>query len=176
MKPYFLLLNFFLPLFFYQSSVYKIQVETIDGTKVNLSSYQGKKIIITEFNAANPEISWLKKLDSLQSSDTSLRVIVVPANDLGGTGNDTKLASLLNSLSLKILMLKSAFVKKSSGINQHPLFKWLTNVNENTHFDVDVESAKQLFIVSKTGTLYGVLTNNTPGNVLPGVLNKSIDQ
>jgi glutathione peroxidase-family protein len=44
-----------------------------------------------------------------------------------------------------------------NGENQHPLFKWLTHLNKNTHFDRDVEETGQLFIISKKGTLYGIL-------------------
>ena len=176
MKRNILLPAFFLVMFSWQSSIYNIDVITINGNKISMNSFADKKIIIAPFNAANPDINWLRKLDSLQRSDTLLRVIAVPANDLGGTGSDTKLASLMNTLSLQILMLKSTFAKKTTGTNQHPLFKWLTNVNENTHFDVDVESARQLFIVNRNGNLYSVINDPVSPNILTQVLNQNVDK
>lgn len=160
----------------YQSSIYDIPIESISGNNISMSSFANKKILITTFSSIMPNVSQLQYLDSLQNSNTSLIVIAVPANDFGGIGNDATLANLINSLSIDILILKSAYVKKNAGNNQQPLFKWLTNVNENNHFDVDVEAIGQMFIVSGNGILYSVLGENVPDTVLNQVLSQNLNQ
>ena len=159
----------------WQSSIYDIQVLPVDGSNsISLSSYANKKILIATISAANPDKTKLIWLNSLQQADTSLRIIVVPASDLGGAGNDTSIATLKTSLSLRYVITKSANVKKNAGSNQHSLFKWLTHVSENTHFDKDVESIDQLFIVSKSGTLYSILDRKVSASVLSQALNQEI--
>ena len=163
-------------LFAMQSSIYDVQFQKLNGGNVSMSQFSNKKIIVIAFNAANPNGARLHYLDSLQIADTSLQVIGVPATDFSGQGNNGSLNSLSNSLSPKFVMSKQALVKKESGVNQQSLFKWLTQVNENGHFDTDAISADQLFIISKTGSLYSVLENGAPNNILIQILNQSVNQ
>ena len=176
MKRSLFLLLFYLPIFSLPSSIYDIQVTELGGNNINLSSYSGKKLVIGFFDGSAPDIDWLQYMDSLQSLDTSIKIIVMPANDFNVASNDSALVSLRDSLSLGILMLKPAYVKKSSGNNQHPLCKWLSDVNENTHFDKDIESAGQLFIVNRTGNLYSVLGNDVSFEILIEILNQKANQ
>jgi glutathione peroxidase-family protein len=158
------------------SSIYDISTTLVDGTQLNMSDFQNKRLIISEFDAVNPDINWLEKLDSIQNSDSTFQVVAVPANDFSGLGNDSLLASLRDSLSLKIKMLRSSFVRKSAGDSQELVFKWLTDVNANTHFDVDADVPNQLFIISPTGVLYSVLSSDVSSDVLSQILIKDIEQ
>ena len=166
MKLCFFLISSFFPLFFIQSSIYDIQVETIDGKTVNLSVYKGKTIIVAEFNAAQPDRASLQYIDSLQMVNKSSVVIAVPALDFGGTANEKSIVALRDSLGLQILITKPAFVKKTAGKIQQELFKWLTDVNNNRHFDYEVEEPWQLFIINSKGTLYSLLRTRTPRTVI----------
>lgn len=166
---------FFLP-FSFQSSIYDLQIESISGNNISMSSYANKKILITTISSVSPDIIQIEYLDSLQNSDSALRIIAVPAKDLGGSGNDAILALLADSLGIDITITKSAYVKKSAGSNQHPLFRWLTDVNENSHFDMDVEAIGQLFIVSRNGVLYSVLGNDVPVEILSQILSQNVNQ
>jgi glutathione peroxidase len=174
-QGFFLIGVIFLP-FLFLSSIYDIQVESVNGDTISLSNYTNKKILITVINAAEPDPSQLEALDSLQKNDTSLVVIAVPANEFGGPGSDSAIAAMQDSLGLEILITKSSYVTKGSGDNQVLLFKWLTDVNENSHFDTDVETVGKFFIVSKTGILYSVLSNDVPADILDQVLDQQIDQ
>lgn len=160
----------------YQSSIYTIQFDKLGGGSVTMSSYANKKIIITVFNSASPDENRLRYLDSLQNADALLQVIAIPATDLGGTGSNASLTTLRNTLSAKFIMTKASKVKKLAGNNQHPLLKWLTYVNENAHFDSDVEAAGQSFIISRGGTLYAVLGNVIDNNIISSVLNQTTIQ
>lgn len=160
----------------YQSSIYNIQFDKLGNGSVTMSSYANKKIVILVFNSANPDVMRLRYLDSLQNADASLQVIAVAATDLGGTGSNASLIALRNTLSTKLVMTKSTKVKKAAGNNQHPLLKWLTYVNENAHFDNDAEAAGQLFVISRTGVLYGILGTDTPDTIINSVLNQTTIQ
>jgi len=159
-----------------QSSIYNIRAVSVDGKSINIGSFANKKILISPFDAASPNISWLRKLDSLQRSNTSIRIIAVPGNDFTGPANNDSLARLQNSLGLNLIIVKCTAVKKNARNAQHSLLKWLTDVNENTHFDMDVRTPDELFIVSKTGVLYSVLSAGVPLNILSDVLTRDIDQ
>ncbi len=160
----------------YLSSIYDVQFNKLNGDAVIMPAYSNKKIMITVFNSANPDAARLRYFDSLQNADASLQVIAVPATDLGGTGSNASLTTLRNMLSAKFIMTKSAKVKKAAGANQHALLKWLTALNENAHFDRDVEVAGQLFIISRTGVLYAVLGNDADDNLINTVLNQTTIQ
>jgi len=176
MKCNFLLFLFVLTISSITGSIYEINVISIEGNSISLSKYRNKKIIITTISATNPNTEWLKYLDSLQKSDTSLQVIAVPSNDFAGIGNDEMISDIKDSLSPHILMLKSALLKKNAGSNQHVLYKWLTDVNENRHFDLDVQSPGQVFIISRNGILYGILRDDVSTTVLNQTLNEDITE
>lgn len=168
--------GFFLIMFSMQSSIYTIQIDTIEGTATSMASFAGKKIVISAFNASTPDAAWLQHLDSLQTGNDSLQVIAVPANDFSNAGNDATLSVLKDSLALHIVMLKATDVKKSAGGNQNLLLKWLTDVNENGHFDADVLAEGQMFIVNSNGILYSVLDKDVPDNILSQILNQNVSQ
>jgi len=174
-------INFLFPitlltLLHWHSGIYSIRVVSVRGDTLELESFAKKKILVTAFSASDPEIGLLKRLDSLQRSFSSLQVIAVPGNDLGGEGSDSTLASLQDSLSLNILLLRSALVKKDAQENQHPLFKWLTDANANIHFAMDVDSPGQLFVVSETGILYSVLSPGVQAEMLNGILSQTVEE
>lgn len=159
----------------WQGSIYNIDVQPIEGgSPVSLSSFANKKIVITTIRSVNPDTAQLNFLDSLQRADTSLKVIAVPSTDIGGAGNDNTIAGLKAALSLGFIITRSARVQKNAGSDQYPLFKWLTHVNENGHFDMDANATGQLFVVSRNGILYSVLGSDVPAAILAQVLNQNI--
>lgn len=103
-----------------------------------------------------------------------MRVIAVPALDFGKSENNSDYAKLVNELSLDFVVAKAVHTRKSAGPKQHSLFKWLTDVNENSHFNYDVETIGQLFIVSKNGVLYSVLGAGVTKDVLKQVLGQNL--
>jgi glutathione peroxidase-family protein len=173
MKIFLLSSAILLAVFLWAGSVYDINIELVaSGQPVSLSSFAGKKVIITSFSADNPDTVQLRFLDSLQAADTSLQIIAVPAIDSSNTFSDQSIANLQDSLLLNFIITKSASVSKDAGSNQQALFHWLTNAAENGHFDADVTGPGQLFIISRSGILYSVLESNVPVAVLTSVLSQ----
>lgn len=162
-------------LFASSGSIYDIQVSAIDGNQVSLALYQGKKIIITAFDGAVPDVNQLVFLDSLQTANDSIVVIAVPATDFSGSKSLQELIGLRDSLNLHFLITMPSAVKKTSNTNQLQLFKFLTNANENGHFDEEVEEPDQLYFITSNGTLYSLLKKETPHNIINDVLHQQVN-
>lgn len=160
----------------FSSQIYDQNFLSLDSSTVNFSSFKGKKVLITEFNSSNSDSAQLQYLDSLQRNDTSIVVIAVPAIDFGGAFNKKDLKKLKNSFNSNFIISSPASVKKKSGSKQHPLFKWLTKVSENEHFDDEIEVAGQLYIISKKGVLYAVLGKETPKSIITEALQANKDK
>lgn len=60
-------------------------------------------------------------------------------------------------LSMDVIVTEGMYTRKTSGSQQHPLFKWLTDKSKNNHFDNDVTGPRDKFIVWSDGELTGVL-------------------
>jgi glutathione peroxidase len=147
-------------------SIYTNSVITIEGTNKPLTNYRGKKILVITLpiqqNSSNDSL--LHSLDSLRSAYSgSLIIIAVPSYEDGYTA--TIKASLKqwyrSILSIDVIVTEGMYTRKSSGSQQHPLFKWLTDKTKNNHFDKDIGGPRNKFIVWTDGELIGVLGAQT---------------
>ena len=158
-------------------NVYTYSVTSIEGTNKPLAAYQGKKLLVitlpTQQNSSNDSL--LHSLDSLRAANTgTLVIIAVPAYEDGYTpaiksSLQTWYRSVLNT---DIIITEGLYTRKTSGSQQHPLFKWLTDKNYNGHFDLDVSGPRSKFVVWTGGELIGVLAAATRlgGNAMNGLL------
>lgn len=161
--------------FFLNSSIYNINFEAIDGSSISMSKFSGKRILITSFNSKAKDISILKKLDLLQKEwGDSLTIIVIPAFDFDPSTDVRGARDLRDSMTLNLIMTMPMHVKKSAKQNQDKIFKWLTNMSENDHFNRDVQEEDQLFVISKKGILYGILDKETPISIVKKVLSQMV--
>jgi len=160
---------------FGRDSIYDIDIQLVaSGQPISMNSFANKKILIATISGASPDTVQLRFLDSLQTTDSSLTVIAVPVIAGNDAGNDRFIANLQNSMALDFIITKSARVKKNEGSNQHSLFRWLTNVTGNGHFDTDVGDLGQIFIISRSGILYSVLEHNVPLHILTNTLKQEL--
>ena len=164
-----------LSIFLGRDSIYDIDIQLVaSGQPVSMYSFANKKILIATISSANPDTVQLRFLDSLQTADTSLSIIAVPVIAGKDGGNDRFIANLQSSMALDFIITKSARAKKNEGSNQHSLFRWLTNVTGNGHFDADAGGPGQLFVISRSGILYGVLEKNVPLHILTNTLKQEL--
>src|SRR5690349_15251410 len=103
----------------YNNSVYDYTVTTIEGQQINLSNYQGKKIIIVTLpiyqNTENN--NYLLRLDSLSKLNRSdLVMIGFPSYENGYTNQDSvQLKTWYNSfLGVEFIVSKGVNTRKSS--------------------------------------------------------------
>ncbi|MBC7884852.1 MAG: hypothetical protein H7X99_05220 [Saprospiraceae bacterium] len=141
-------------------NVYSLSFETIDGTKVELSSFKGKKILIVTLPLSAQDLNLsATELSNLQAKyQNSLIVIGIPAEETGyRKGDDKTLKALYKNQKSNFIISAGMKVKKAAADKQSPLFQWLTNKDRNQHFDQDVRSTGQKFFIDKNGELYAVI-------------------
>lgn len=158
-------------------SIYTHSVTSIEGTNKPLNAYQGKKLLIVTLPIQqNPSSdSLLHSLDSIRMVYAgSLVIIGVPAYEDGYTAamKESLKQWYRSILNMDIIVTEGLYTRKTSGSQQHPLFKWLTDKNRNDHFDEDVNGPKNKFIVWTTGELIAVLGPFTKigGNTINALL------
>ena len=151
-----------------ETGLYDHSVPKIEGGSQNLSIYQGKKILVITLpiqqNASADSL--LYSLDTLAIAHASdFKVIAVPAYEDGyvDTMKNQLLSWYRSKLGSYILITDGLYTRKTSGSQQHPVFKWLTHVSENGVFDVDVDAEEpgSKFFISASGKLNGVLKSKT---------------
>ncbi|TAM92959.1 MAG: hypothetical protein EPN39_21220 [Chitinophagaceae bacterium] len=149
----FLLLSFRPP-----DGIYDITITTMDGNKIALSQYKGKKLlfILLPLSAQDTTVS-IHDIARLQTKyQNSLVVICIPAYESGYKTQDAgKLKKIYENASVNIIMTKGMKVKK--GTDQSPLFQWLTSKGRNHHFDQDARGVGNKFFVDEQGELYAVM-------------------
>jgi len=162
MSKLILIISGFFIFSFTTESIYTHTVTSIEGVSKPLSAYQGKKLLVITLpmtqNASNDSL--LYSLDSLRTANSnSLVIIAVPAYEDGYTpAIKNSLQTWYRSfLSNDIIITEGLYTRKTSGSQQHPLFKFLTDKDKNGHFDNDVSGPRNKFVVWTSGELIGVL-------------------
>ena len=122
--------------FFTNVNFYDIKFESIDGTIIKTSSYQGKKCIIAVVSANASSVNLVRYLDSIQKGNTNVQVIAIPTGEFDGSVSIQDLKNLKKNLS--IIVAKPLKVRKLNASLQHPLFVWLTQDTENKHFNKEI--------------------------------------
>lgn len=138
----------------------------IEGGAQSTAAYAGKKILVITLpvtQSASAD-SMLYQLDTLAAAHSAtLKVIAVPAIEDGFTeSNKPQLMQWYRSkLSNTVLITDGLNTRKSSGSQQHSLFKWLTDMTQNEMFDIDAEGPGYKFLIDETGVFYAVLAPQT---------------
>lgn len=146
----------------FTGSIHDYSVPKIEGGNQSLSAFQGKKVLIITLplvqNAAAD--SMLYCLDTLAAARiTGLKVIAVPSYEDGYTpAQKNQLTNWYRSkLGNYIVVTDGLRTRKTSGAQQHPLFKWMTTDAQNDVFNIDVAGPGFKFFAKANGQLYGVL-------------------
>lgn len=158
---------------FAQTEVYDLSIQDLQGKIVKLGKYKGQKILIASVTPDNLERGGLRFLDSLQQVYPRVAMIAVPAMDFGGAKNAEIMTNIRNENSKGLIIGSPANVKKNKGKDQNSLLKWLTNLSDNKHFNDDVDTDNQLYVISESGILYAVLLKDAPVAVIDIVLRQA---
>lgn len=154
--------------------VYQIQFKSLNKKTINMSAFKGKQILITVFDASDSNISYLRSLDNLyQLRKEKLEIIAIPLLDIGNGMKKSDLDYLLKvSSSFNYIITDISYSKKKDVNPQHPLLKWATNKDFNTHFDLEVKQAGEIFIIDKAGDLFARLCSemNPNGTIMQKIL------
>lgn len=163
-----------------EKDIYALHFKSLDKEDISMSSYKGKKILIVEFNAGNPDRRQLRALDTLfRQIKTYLVVVAVPVEDFGTAMPEKSLVKLLrDSLGLGYPVAAVSKAKKNKGTDQHTLLQWLTDKANNKHFDTDVEEDGQMYLVSETGVLYASVKKSISptGRIFKNLLGQQVPE
>jgi len=153
---------------------YDIEFQSLDGKPVSMADYKGKKILVATIDVNKPSARQFAFLDSLQEASKDLQIMIVPSSDKSSAGED-EVKEFYRATKSTLLVGQSAKVGKRAGEKQHKLYQWLTNVENNLHFNNDGEAGRY-FLVSAKGTLYATMEPGVPDSVILNILKIEFDE
>lgn len=135
------------------ASVYDFKMKNIDGSEVKLESYKGKVVMIV--NTAS-KCGLTPQYEALQATydkykDKDFVVLGFPSNNFMGQepGTDNEIKEFCT---LKYKVSFPMFSKISvKGLDQHPLYTYLTNEKSNPGFSGDISWNFEKFLIGKDG-------------------------
>lgn len=135
-----------------KTSIYDIKIDDISGNKINLTDFNGKKIMFVNVASECGFTSQYKDLQQLHEEYKDKLVIIgLPCNQFGGQepGTEEQIMSFCElNYGVEFLMTEKIDVK---GKNQHPLYAWLTKKEINGAKDSSVKWNFQKYLVDENG-------------------------
>ena len=140
---------------------YDYSLELIDGEKITLDKYKGKKVIIV--NVAS-KCGYTYQYGGLQNlyeeySD-KIEIIGIPSNDFmwqePGKNKDIQTFCSVN-YGVTFPIIKKTVVKKN--INQHPIYSWLSSKQLNGWNDSEPGWNFYKYLVNEKGELVDILSS-----------------
>ncbi|MBU3012810.1 glutathione peroxidase [Polaribacter vadi] len=136
------------------TDIYNIEINSLQNNPIQLSNFKGKYILF--INVASkcgftPQYKELEKLH--QTYKDKLVVIGVPCNQFGSQepGSSEEIQEFCQvNYGVSFLITEKIDVK---GINQHPLYSWLTKKDFNDKKSSSVKWNFQKYLVSPEGKL-----------------------
>lgn len=139
------------------SNIYDISIKKLNGEKLDLSKYKGKKLLIVNVASKcgyTKQYEGLQKLYDLKKGD--LEIIGVPCNQFMGQEPGT--ADEIQSFCKKNYGVTFQLTEKVNvkGDNQHPLYSWLTKKSMNGSEDSKVSWNFQKYLIDENGKLVAI--------------------
>jgi glutathione peroxidase len=137
-----------------QGSIHDFTVESLDGGKIDFSSFKGKKILIVNTASECGYTPQYKELEELYKKYNGKLVIVgFPANNFGGQepGSNTEIKAFCEkNYGVTFPMAAKVSVK---GDDTAPIYKWLTQKTENGVLDAEVRWNFNKFLIDENGRM-----------------------
>jgi glutathione peroxidase len=133
-------------------NLYEISINSLMGEPINLSDFKGKKILFVNVASKCGYTPQYKDLQALSEKyKDQLVVIGVPCNQFGGQepGEKEEIAAFCEkNYGVSFLMTEKVDV---IGDNQHPLYTWLTQKEQNSIEDSSVKWNFQKYLIDENG-------------------------
>jgi len=134
--------------------LYDIALISIEGTKIDLNDFKGKKILFVNVASECGFTRQYKDLQDLyEKYNDKLVIIGLPCNQFGGQepGTATQIQSFCQkNYGVEFLISEKINVK---GNDQHPLYAWLTQKEMNGKKSSSVKWNFQKYLVDENGQL-----------------------
>ena len=136
-------------------TLYDFTAKTIDGKDFDFSSLKGKKVLIVNTASKCGYTPQYAKLEELykQMGGEKFEIIGFPANNFGAQepGSNDEIAGFCQkNYGVTFTMMEKISVK---GKDQHPLYTWLTEEDQNGVSDDKVKWNFQKFLIDENGKL-----------------------
>ena len=142
----------------FSQSIYEQPLKSIDGTRIDLGRYKGKKmlLVIVPVSSSDSALSVSELLQLEEKYKGSLAVVGILSEEAGfKKGEEEKLKRLYKKGESNLLLTEGMKAKKGAG--QSALLQWLTSKDKNRHFDQDAQGVGSKFFVDESGELYAVM-------------------
>ncbi len=148
-------------------SIPNSSMQTIEGDNIQLSMYQGKKLLVIVLpvsHSIDDSLMLLNIESAFSQYKDSIAFIGVPSYEDGyADSTNTDIENWYkNILHLSFTITSGMYTHNSSGGQQSSLFQWLTNETLNGHFGTDTNTYGQKFLINQDGELKGVFDPTTP--------------
>jgi len=157
-----LLISFLFPfqIFGQEKTLYDFKAKTIDGHDFDFSTLKGKKVLIVNIATECSLAPQLKKLQDLyeEYGGEDFEIIAFPCNDFGKQepgNNDEIMEVCTNKYEVTFQMMEKITIK---GDDCHPIYKWLTNSEENGVLQAKVTWNYQKFLINENGEVLDSLS------------------
>jgi glutathione peroxidase len=146
-------------------SIYEYSIPGIEGGVKQISSYQGQRILFitlpTQQSLSGDTLLYC--LDTLAQHNSQLKIVGIPSIEDGFSASrrDSLKSWYRSKLGTYIYIADGIYTHKESGNQQHPLFKWLTDISLNEMFEVNPAGPGYKYFINQSGSLYGVLHPHT---------------
>lgn len=146
------------------SSLYtqNIKINTIEGEKLDISTFQGKKVLFVNTASKCGYTPQYKELQSLSEKyKHKLIVVGFPCNQFGGQepGSQKEIVQFCQKNYGVTFQLTEKI--KVKGSEQHPIYQWLTQKQLNGLKDSKVNWNFQKYLLDEKGQLIEVFGSST---------------
>ncbi len=146
-----------------EATIYQFEMNSLQGQPVSLESYKGKVVLIVNVASKcglTPQYVELQETYT-KYKDQGLVILGFPANNFAGqepgTNEEIEQFCRLN-YGVDFPMFSKISVK---GDDQHPLYQFLTQKDQNGVLDAEMQWNFQKFLVDKDGKLVEVIAPMT---------------
>ena len=145
----------------FSQSFYDLPVSDNAGVQYSLSAFTGRKILVLTLPVTRSasDSAFLQKMDSIAITFSSqVKMIAFPVYEDGYVDDSINNPSdwYRSLLDTGILLSKPVYAHTASGLQQDSLFRWLTHVELNAHFEYEATGPGTIFFINEHGELYGI--------------------
>ena len=148
-----------------KTSIYSIALNSLEGKTIQFSDYKGKFVLLVNVASKCGFTPQYKQLQELQDQYLEkLIVIGLPCNQFGGQepGDAQTIQTFCErNFGVSFLITEKLNVK---GINQHPIYEWLTKKEQNGKKQSTVRWNFQKYLVNDKGELVDFFYSLTKPN------------
>ncbi|WP_167618385.1 glutathione peroxidase [Maribellus sediminis] len=135
-----------------EKTFYDFSGKTIDGELISFEIFKGKKVLVV--NTASecmltPQYEKLQELYEEYGGD-DFEIVAFPCNDFGHQepGSNQEIKEFCKQYEVSFTLMEKISLKDD---DMPPLYRWLTNSEENGTLDAKIRWNFQKFMIDKTG-------------------------